>query len=100
MNCREFQNELADFIDGEVAAEAEGHLKSCAACAGLVADLKEISGQARLLAADEPSPEVWKRIENSLELEGLVRAEAPALPSPLRRSSPARVDPPGSSRRR
>ena len=78
MNCREFQNELAGFIDGGVAAEAEAHLKSCAACAGLVADLKEISGQARLLAADEPSPEVWKRIEKSLELEGLVRAEAPA----------------------
>jgi anti-sigma-K factor RskA len=78
MNCTEFQNELADFIDGGAAAEAQGHLKSCAACTGLVADLKEISGQARLLAADEPSPEVWSRIEKSLELEGLVRAPKPA----------------------
>lgn len=78
MNCTEFQNELADFIDGGTAAEAEGHLKSCAACAGLVADLREISGQARLLAADEPGPDVWARIEKSLELEGLVRTEMPA----------------------
>ena len=79
MNCTEFQNGLADFIDGGAAAEAEGHLKSCAACAELVADLKEISGQARLLAAtDEPSPEVWAKIEKSVELEGLARAQAQA----------------------
>lgn len=79
MNCTEFQNGLADFIDGGVAAEAEGHLKSCPACAGLVTDLREISGQARLLAAaDEPRPEVWARIEKSLELEGLTRAQVAA----------------------
>lgn len=78
MNCRELQNGLADFLDGEAPAEAQGHLKSCAACAALVADLKEISDQARLLAAEEPGPEVWSRIEKSLVLEGLVRAEAPA----------------------
>lgn len=79
MNCTEFQNALADFIEGGAAPGTEGHLKSCAACAGLVADLKEISGQARMLAAaDEPRHEVWARIERSLELEGLVRAEVPA----------------------
>jgi hypothetical protein len=78
MNCTEFQNALPDCIDGGAPAEAEGHLKSCVACAELVADLKEIAGQARLLAADEPSPGVWSRIEKSLVLEGLVRAAAPA----------------------
>jgi anti-sigma-K factor RskA len=78
MNCTEFQNGLAKSIDGVATVETEGHLKSCAACAGLVADLKEISGQARLLALGEPSPDVWSRIERSLELEGLVRVPAPA----------------------
>lgn len=79
MNCMEFQNALPDFIDGGAAPEAEGHVKSCAVCTGLVADLKEISGQARLLAAaEEPGPEVWTRIERSFEQEGLVRTEAPA----------------------
>lgn len=79
MNCMEFQNALPDVMDGGAAPEAEGHLKSCVACAGLVADLKEIAGQARLLAADdEPGPELWTRIERSLEQEGLVRVEAPA----------------------
>ncbi len=78
MNCRELQNGLADFFDGEAPAEAQGHLKSCAACSALVADLKEISGQARLLAAtEEPGPEVWRKIEAALEQEGLVRTEAP-----------------------
>lgn len=78
MNCTEFQNGLADFIDGEAAAEAQGHLRSCATCAVLVADLKEISGQARMLAAtEEPGPEVWSKIEAALEREGLVRVAAP-----------------------
>lgn len=78
MNCTEFQNALPDFIDGGAVGEAEGHLKSCAACAGLAADLKEISRQARLLAAsEEPGPRVWARIAESMELEGLARAQEP-----------------------
>jgi len=77
MNCTELQNALPDCVDGAGAAEAEGHLKSCVACAGLLADLKEIAGQARLLAAsDEPGQHVWARIAESLELEGLGRAQA------------------------
>ncbi|MGH9493343.1 MAG: anti-sigma factor family protein [Terriglobales bacterium] len=79
MNCTEFQNALPNFIDGGAAAEAEGHLKSCAACAGLVADLQEIAGQARLLAAaEEPGEHLRARIMKSVAMEGLVRAAAPA----------------------
>src|SRR5512135_1018101 len=79
MNCMEFQNALPDLLEGGAAPEVEGHLKSCAGCSGLVADLKEITGQARLLAAaEEPGPEVWTRIARSVEQEGLVRVEAPA----------------------
>lgn len=79
MNCMEFQNALPGLLDGGAAPEVEGHLKSCAGCAGLVADLKEITGQARLLAAaEEPGPEVWTRIARSFEQEGLVSVEVPA----------------------
>ena len=78
MNCTEFQNGLPAFMEG--GAEAEGHLKSCAACADLVADLEEIAGQARLLAAsEEPAPYVWERIRESVESESRVRPQA-ALP--------------------
>jgi hypothetical protein len=77
MNCTEFQNALPDLMEGGAAAEAEGHLKSCAACADLVADLQEIAGQARLLAAsDEPAPNVWERIRESVESEFRVRPQA------------------------
>ena len=76
MNCREFQNALPEFMDGGAVAEAEGHLQSCAVCAGLVADLQEIAGQARLLAAShEPGQHVWARIVESVELEGLARPQ-------------------------
>jgi hypothetical protein len=82
MNCTEFQNALPDCIDGGAPAEAEGHLKSCAACAELVTDLKEIAGQARLLAAsEEPGPHVWARIAESIESGALGQTEVPA---PLR----------------
>lgn len=79
MNCKEFQNALPEFIDGGAPAEAEGHRKSCVACAGLVADLNEIAGQARLLAAsEEPGEHVWARIAESLESEALGHTEVPA----------------------
>jgi anti-sigma factor RsiW len=82
MNCREFQDALPEFIDGGAPAEVEGHLKSCAACAELVADLKEITGQARLLAAsEEPGEHVRARIMESVESDALGHTEVPA---PLR----------------
>ena len=82
MNCMEFQNALPDLLDGGAAPEVEEHPKSCTACAGLVADLKEISAQARLLAAsEEPGEHVWARIMESVESDALGHTEVPA---PLR----------------
>jgi hypothetical protein len=74
MNCTEFQKGLAEFLDGGAGAEAEAHRKSCAACAGLVEDLEEISAQARLLAAaEEPGEHLRARILAAVEAEGLSR---------------------------
>jgi hypothetical protein len=55
------------------------HVRSCARCAGVLADLDAISEQARLLkAADEPSPRVWASLELALRQEGLIRDPQPA----------------------
>ncbi len=74
MTCAEFQKVLPFIIDSGGNAEEEAHLKSCPVCSDLVADLKYIAEQAKLLVPMvDPSPRVWTGIEASLEREGLVR---------------------------
>jgi len=75
MNCKEFQQVLPDIVDGGHSAEQRAHLKSCAACSGLMADLNAIVEQAHtLVASEEPSPRVWNAIEIALRREGLIRS--------------------------
>ncbi len=49
MNCAEFQEFLPEGFEGGRTAEQDLHLKSCAACSGLVADLELIAREARQL---------------------------------------------------
>jgi len=92
MTCVEFQDILADMIDGESDAEHQAHLQSCSSCSELVSDLRAIASGAKLLCADsEPSPRVWANIQRTLEKEGIIRpAKQPgAALFPARRWSPA-----------
>lgn len=78
MTCAEFQRVLPYIIDTGGNAEQEEHLRQCAVCADLVADLKYIADQAKLLVPmEDPSPRVWEGLQKSLEREGLVKS-APA----------------------
>jgi hypothetical protein len=74
MTCVEFQDILADLMDGQTDASHEAHLQSCSNCAELVSDLRAIASGAKLLCADsEPSPRVWANIQRTLEEEGIIR---------------------------
>jgi len=74
MTCAEFQKVLPYIIETGGNAEEEAHLKSCPVCSDLVADLKYIAEQAKLLVPmEEPAPRVWDGIQKALEQEGLVR---------------------------
>lgn len=74
MNCTEFQDLLPEALEGSRTAERELHLESCAACAGLVADLELIAREARQLQGiAEPNPRVWNSIEITLRQEGIIR---------------------------
>jgi len=73
MNCVEFERILPEFQERAHTPEWRAHLNSCPSCSSLVADLDEISSQARLLvASDEPRPAVWDAIESRLREEGLI----------------------------
>ena len=72
MQCNEFMDSLDLWMDGERQPEAEAHLRSCAACNGLVADLEMIRSAGRELSDVDPPPRVWNAIRSQLEAEGLV----------------------------
>jgi hypothetical protein len=75
MNCVELQQSLAEIEDGSSAAQ-KAHLKSCAECSALVAELNLIASAAvELRGVDEPSPRVWNSIEIALRQEGLIRPQ-------------------------
>jgi hypothetical protein len=74
MNCADFQRVLPDIIETGGGIEESSHLHSCAICSDLVQDLKYIAEAARMLVPmEDPSPQVWARIESSLQREGFVR---------------------------
>ena len=74
MTCAEFQAVLAYIIDNGGNAEQQDHLRQCTVCSDLVADLKYIADQAKLLVPMmDPSKKVWDGIKSSLEREGLVK---------------------------
>jgi len=74
MNCAEFQRDLPLIIDSGGTQQQEEHLRSCAVCRSLVADLRYIAEQAKLLVPMyEPSPKVWDDISEKLREEGLVK---------------------------
>jgi hypothetical protein len=76
MTCDEFERVLPELV-GEHTLEQEAHLRSCSACADLLADLNVISEQAMLLEAlDEPDPRVWESLQYALRSEGLIREQA------------------------
>jgi hypothetical protein len=80
MNCVDLQRSLAgveDLSTAEHSSEKQAHLKACAACSALVAELDLIASSAsELRATEEPSPRVWNSIATALRQEGLIRPQA------------------------
>jgi hypothetical protein len=75
MNCVDLQRSLAG-VEDLSSAEEQAHLKACAACSALVAELELIASSAsELRATEEPSPRVWNSIAIALRQEGLVRPQ-------------------------
>jgi hypothetical protein len=76
MTCAEFQKLLPQLYESGNTAEGHDHLQGCETCSDLVADLNYIAEQAKLLLPmRDPSPQVWNKIQNSLEREGLIKPD-------------------------
>jgi len=71
MTCAEFQHVLPFIIETGGNAAEEEHLRSCKVCGDLVADLRYIAEQAKLLVPmEDPNPRVWRRIQKALGAAG------------------------------
>jgi anti-sigma factor RsiW len=62
---------LSELVDGDLdaatAAAAEAHLTECAACAGIVADLRAVARRAQELRDREPVRDLWPGIAARVE---------------------------------
>lgn len=68
MTCAELQRVLPDILEGNRSEEEEMHLRSCAACSGLITDLHTVAREARALQGlHEPSPRVWDSIRSEIQ---------------------------------
>ena len=68
ISCAEFQDQMAELIGSGEDPNAHPHLKECADCRALLADLKTIAEAARqLFPSVEPPDEVWEHIESAIK---------------------------------
>jgi hypothetical protein len=68
MSCVEFQDRMAELIGSGQDLTAHPHVKDCADCRALLAELKAIADAAReLFPSVEPPDEVWEHIESAIK---------------------------------
>jgi hypothetical protein len=73
--CREFDANLAAYLDGDGSADASRHLEQCSSCRSLVEDLALIQSAAKDWPLESPSPRVWSNIRATLAEEGYFRKQ-------------------------
>jgi hypothetical protein len=73
-NCSAFLEQLDQWMEGERSPSAEAHIRACAECNSLLADLNSIRDTASTLTAADPEPpaRVWTALRARLEDEGLI----------------------------
>lgn len=70
MTCQEFQEQMAELIGSGEDVNNHPHLRACATCRALLADLQTIAAAAReLLPVEPPAEDLWQRIELAIQKE-------------------------------
>ena len=85
----EWTDKLSEFLDGELPADeqraVEAHLRGCANCAAVLADLKRVVARAQQAGAvpRPPSADLWAGIAARIDPSSLARQATPDPPTPL-----------------
>jgi len=73
MSCDKFSDSIGALIDGTIGPDAkralDEHLKTCAACRTLAADLGRIRDEAARLPRVEPPDALWAKVRGRLETQ-------------------------------
>jgi hypothetical protein len=71
LNCEQFSDRLADYLEGDlpqaVRAAMESHADACASCAALLADITALRDGAAALPALQPSRDLWAGIAERID---------------------------------
>lgn len=76
--CRQFDQELRAYLEGEDRPEVLAHARQCPYCGVLLADVEQIRFAGHHLPLEEPPARVWANIRARLEAEGIMREQVPA----------------------
>jgi hypothetical protein len=73
--CKEFENQLEMWMEGERPPQCQAHLRECAGCRGFVEELSLIQSAARDFGSVEMEPPatLWSSLRAQLQQEGLIR---------------------------
>lgn len=76
--CRQFDQNLPDYLEGAEAPAILQHTRECSSCAVILADLEQIGFASRHLALEDPPARVWANIRARLADEGILHEQVPA----------------------
>ncbi len=71
--CREFDAQLADYLEGEDRTGVSGHAKECPFCSVVLADIEQLRAGGRALGWEDPPARVWANVRAQLAAEGMLR---------------------------
>ena len=77
--CRQFDIDLADYLEGESRPQVPLHAQDCPFCSAILADLELIRVESRSFTLEEPPPRIWANVRSTLVAEGVIRERAAGL---------------------
>lgn len=74
--CRQFETELAAYLEGEPRPVVSQHALECPFCATILADLELMRSACQAIPVEEPPARLWANLRTALVAEGLIREPA------------------------
>lgn len=71
--CRQFDINLAAFLEGEPRPQVTAHAPTCPFCSVLLGDLELIRTESCALSLEDPPARLWANVRSTLAAEGVIR---------------------------
>jgi hypothetical protein len=70
--CRQFDREVAEYLEGEERPGVLLHARECSFCGVVLQDLETVISESGVLPLVDPPARVWANIRATLEAEGII----------------------------